>query len=161
MSASFSPSFYVSLLFTLFISFSSPLRPSVIFSCSLFLSFSLLSRSLSLLPLPWLLITRFLQVAVTFRQHKLNQNPPGLSWINKTRGPSINMRIHKELMGSWEWNPIHSYRRLSGVLYACLYLLVVMAVVVCVCLKERPSRKLVSVVSVLCGPTKQLITMLD
>lgn len=84
------------------------------------------SVSLPRLPaaFPLALFTHFLQVAVTFRQHKLNQKPC-LAWINKTRGPSINMRIHKELMGSWEWNPIiHSYRRLSGVLYACQFLCV-------------------------------------
>lgn len=85
----------------------------------------------SLAPLPTTtaclsaLFTHFLQVASHLQARQTESKPClGLSWINKTRGPSINMRIHKELMGSWEWNPIHRYSRLSGVLYACLYLCV-------------------------------------
>lgn len=94
---------------------------SICLSYSLFLI--ILSSRLALLPTgcPLALFVPFF-LRVTFRQHKTESNTSGLSWINKSRGLTINMKIYKVLMGSWEGNPIHSYSRLSGVFYACLYL---------------------------------------
>lgn len=60
--------------------------------------------------LSWLYSPISYKPAVTFGQRKLNQNPSGMSWITTSQVPSINMSIHKELMGTWEWNPIRSNR---------------------------------------------------
>lgn len=65
------------------------------------------------------------------------------------------MSIHKELMESWKWNPIHSYRNQFGAFYVCPYFCLLLVVLVCVGL----NRKFVSIVSMPCGPTK--IIMLD
>lgn len=100
---------------------------------------------------------RFLQVAVTFRQHNLNQNLSGLSWINNTRGSSINIGIHKELMGSGEW---HENATVIGGCRCFVWTSVFVCLLLVATAVEREPQ-CVSIVSTSCCPAKQRITRSD